>query len=289
MTTNTVSPPQTPHPIMAPPATGILTTSGQTEQSHPANPGGGGKFGSGLEIPGPAPSPGNAAPAPLPSNPVSSGSPTTNTGPLTGLTFAQVENYWIQAGGSPQAAAMAAAVADAESGLNAASQRTNPDGTISIGLWLIPKNGTPAGSTDPLANARAAVQLSQNGTDWTQWCSTWSDNNCGENNGTYLGSGANALMSLATQGGGYNVAGSTPTSIGTSASGATSGLTGGSTTGGGSKNYLLLGLLLVIVIAVFVLVNRKKAGKDTSTGQDIPLQDSQDSGPVYVPAHTRQR
>src|SRR6516162_2204167 len=210
------------------------------------------------------PSPGNTAPAPMP--PDNSGSAPSSQ--ITGLSFAQVENYWIQAGGSPQAAAMAAAVADAESGLNAAAQRTNPDGTVGIGLWLIPQNGTPPGSTDPIANARAAVQLSQNGTDWTQWCSTWSDNNCGENNGTYLGSGANALMSLATQGGGYNVAGSTPTSIGTSASGATSGLTGGSTTGGGSKNYLLLGLLLVIVIAVFVLVNRKKAGKDTSTGQE---------------------
>src|SRR6516162_488873 len=215
------------------------------------------------------------------------GSPQSGSG--TGLTFDQVENYWVQAGGNPQAASMAAAVADAESGLNAGASRTNPDGSQGVGLWLLPSNGSPPGSTDPLANARAAVQLSQNGTDWTQWCSTWSDNNCGENNGTYLGSGANALMSLATQGGGYNVAGSTPTSIGPSASGATSGLTGGSTTGGGSKNYLLLGLLLVIVIAVFVLVNRKKAGKDTSTGQEIPLQDSQDSGPVYVPAHTRQR
>jgi Lysozyme like domain len=207
------------------------------------------------------PSPGNTAPAPLPSNPTTAGSPTTNTGPLTGLTFAQVENYWIQAGGSPQAAAMAAAVADAESGLNAAAQRTNPDGTTSIGLWLIPKNGTPPGSSDPLANARAAVQLSQNGTDWTQWCSTWSDNNCGQNNGTYLGQGANALMSLATQGGGYNVAGSTPTGIGTSASSASSGT---STTTSGSKNYLLIGALLVVVIAIIWIVNRKKAGKDTA-------------------------
>ena len=175
------------------------------------------------------------------------GTPQSGTG--TGLTFDQVENYWIQAGGNPQAASMAAAVADAESGLNAGASRTNPDGSSGVGLWLIPSNGTPPGSTDPLANARAAVQLSQNGTDWTQWCSTWSDNNCGQNNGTYLGSGANALMSLQTQAGNpsYNVFGSTPSSTGVGASTATSSLTGGSTTSSSSKNLLLIVGLLVVL------------------------------------------
>lgn len=259
--TTTTSPPLTPHPIAGPGGNvgaypGGNVGSLPTTQNAPIQP-------------APTPSPGKAAPAPMPSNPVSAGSPTTNPG-STGLSFPQVENFWIQAGGSPQAAAMAAAVADAESGLNAGAQRTNPDGTESIGLWLIPKNGTPPGSTDPLANARAAVQLSQNGRDWTQWCSTWSDNNCGENNGTYLGQGANALMSLATQGGGYNVSGSTPTSIGTTASSAP---LGSSTTSGGSKNFLLIGLLGLIVIGIIFLVNRKKAGKDTAqAGEGTPLQ-----------------
>jgi Lysozyme like domain len=184
---------------------------------------------------------------------------TPDTGSGTGLTFAQVENFWIQAGGSPQSAAMAAAVADAESGLNAAANRTNPDGTIGVGLWLIPQNGTPPGSTDPLANARAAVQLSQNGTDWSQWCSAWSDNNCGENGGTYLGSGSNALMSLGTQSSGanYNVFGSAPAGSGVGASSATSGLTGSTTTTSSKSKYLLIGGVILIVILV-VWASRRK-------------------------------
>jgi hypothetical protein len=232
----------------------------------------------------------SATAAPLPST--SGATPDTNAG-STALSFAQVENFWIQAGGSPQAAAMAAAVSDAESGLNAAAQRTNPDGSLSIGLWGIPANGMPPGSTDPLANARAAVQLSQGGTDWSQWCSTWSDNNCGENNGTYLGQGANALMSLATQksGASYNVFGSAPAGSGVGASSATSGLSVNSASGGSSKLPILIMGLVIGVVVIFMLVNRKKAGKDTTSqaGQDVSMNDPKDTGDIYVPAHTRHR
>lgn len=215
----------------------------------------------------------SAVPAPLPINsttapvtqtedPQTGATPPTNPG-VAGLTFDQVENYWIQAGGNPQSAAMAAAVADAESGLNPQAQRTNPDGTTGIGLWLLPQNGTPPGSTDPLASARAAVQLSQNGTDWTQWCSTWSDNNCGQNNGTYLGSGSNALMSLGTQASSpsYNMFGSVPAGSGVGASTATSGplggLLGGSTTSGSSKNLLLIGVVVVLIALAYWYSKRK--------------------------------
>ena len=204
---------------------------------------------------------GNTKVAAMPYNPVLT--PNTQvgnpSGQVAGLSFAQVENYWIQAGGSPQAAAMAAAVADAESGLNASAQRSNPDGTIGIGLWLIPQNGTPPGSTDPLANARAAVQLSQKGTDWTQWCSTWSDNNCGENGGTYLGQGANALMSLAGQkpGASYNVFGSTPSGSGVGASSATSGSGTGTSATGGSSSLLIFAIIVVVTIVIIFLARRK--------------------------------
>ena len=186
------------------------------------------------------------------------GSPQSGSG--TGLTFDQVENYWVQAGGNPQAASMAAAVADAESGLNAGASRTNPDGSQGVGLWLLPSNGSPPGSTDPLANARAAVQLSQNGTDWTQWCSTWSDNNCGQNNGTYLGSGANALMSLQIRAASpnYNVFGSTPSSNGVGASTATSGLTGGTATSDSNKNLLLIVGLLVVLVVIYYAMRKAK-------------------------------
>lgn len=176
----------------------------------------------------------------------------------------QVENYWIQAGGNAQAAAMAAAIADASSGLNPGVTRTNPDGTCSVGLWLIPQNGTPPGTTDPLSNARAAVQLSNNGTDWSQWCVAWSDNDCGQQGGTYLGSGANALGSLAQGGtsGIYSVAGSQPSGSGTGAStAAASSATPGGSTGISSKLLLVGALVLVIILIVWM--RRRNQGADT--------------------------
>lgn len=198
--------------------------------------------------------------------------PNTNPPPPSGgqgaMTYDQVENIWIQAGGSPQAAAMAAAVADAESGLNPNASRVNPDGSTGIGLWLLPQNGTPPGSTDPIANARAALQYSNNGTDWSQWCSTWSDNNCGENNGTYLGTGANALMSLGQRltPASYNQIGASPSGAGTGASSATanSTTTGQTTTGSSTHNLILIGALIVVTLLVIYVV-RRHAGEPSET------------------------
>jgi cobalamin biosynthesis Mg chelatase CobN len=186
---------------------------------------------------------------------------------MAGMTYPQVENVWIQAGGNPQAAAMAAAVADASSGFDPGISRTNPDGTTSIGLWLIPKNGQPPGSTDPLANARAAIQLSNNGADWQQWCVAWSDNNCGQDQGKYLGEGSNALASLGQRltPASYNVIGSSPAGSGTGASAATS---TSATTGGqspsGSHNVLLIGLLVVVIAVVYVYIRRGKRSTEPS-------------------------
>jgi hypothetical protein len=174
-----------------------------------------------------------------------------------GLNYDAVENYWLQAGGNAQAANMAAAVASASSGLDPSITRTNPDGTTSVGLWLIPQNGQPPGSTDPLANARAAISLSNNGTDWSQWCVTWSDNDCGQDGGTYLGSGANALAALSSMNGTYNVIGSSVSGTNQGASAATQS-TAPSPTGSSSSGHtlLLIGLLVVIVLVV-VYASRK--------------------------------
>jgi len=174
------------------------------------------------------------------------------------LTYGDTENAWIQAGGNPQAAAMAAAVADASSGFDPNITRTNPDGTVSVGLWLIPKNGQPPGSTDPVANARAAVQLSGNGTDWSQWCVTWSDNNCGLDQGTYLGEGANALASLAQRlsPASYNVIGSTPSSTNQGASAAAAATPGPSQGTGSKSSFILIGVLVLVVIVAIWLSRR---------------------------------
>lgn len=165
---------------------------------------------------------------------------------MAGLTFGQVEQVWIQAGGNPQAAAMAAAVADASSGLNPDATQQNPDGTISKGLWQVSSALGALSSTDPMANARAAIQMSNNGTDWSGWCSTWSDNNCGLNKGTYLGEGSNALGSLAGKLGkaSYNVAGASPTTQGYSASNT---VASAKPTPGSSGKW---GILLIGIIAV---------------------------------------
>jgi Lysozyme like domain len=183
--------------------------------------------------------------------------------PTTGMSYGDVENIWIQAGGNPQAAAMAAAVADASSGLNPNVSRTNPDGSTSVGLWLLPTNGTPVGSTDPLANARAAIQLSNNGADWKQWCVTWSDNNCGCDDGTYLGQGSNALGSLGQRlsPASYNVIGSAPASDGTGASAATATTAGTTSTGSGSKTSLIIIAIIVIIVGlVWWMRQRGEAG-----------------------------
>ena len=177
------------------------------------------------------------------------------------LTYGEAENAWIQAGGNPQAAAMAAAVADASSGFDPNITRQNPDGTTSVGLWLIPKNGQPPGSTDPVANARAAVQLSGNGTDWSQWCVTWSDNNCGLDQGTYLGEGANALASLAQRlsPASYNVIGSAPSGTNQGASAAT--VNGSGTPKTSSSHGLVLVAVLAILIVIVVFIARRGASR----------------------------
>ena len=192
-------------------------------------------------------------------------SPNTNPQPTgQGMTYDQVENTWIQAGGNPQAAAMAAAVADTESGLNPSATRTNPDGTTGVGLWLIPKNGMPPGTTDPVANARAAVQISQNGQDWSNWCSTWSDNNCGVNQGTYLGEGANALASLGQRltPASYNVNGSAPSGTGVGASTVTANNATGTAPTSKMSTVLLIGALIVTVLIVVIMVRRRSGTRE---------------------------
>jgi hypothetical protein len=170
------------------------------------------------------------------------------------MTMDQVENIWIKAGGNPQAAAMAAAIADASSGLNPNATFTNPDGSVGVGLWLIDKTGMPPGSTDPLANARAAVQLSNNGTNWKNWCVAWSDNACGQSGGKYLEDGSNALGSL---GGQFNVAGAAPTDSGTSASIASTTTPSTPSSGGGNK-LLMIGAVLLVGFGIFYFFRQQR-------------------------------
>lgn len=100
-------------------------------------------------------------------------------------TAEQLKQLWIQAGGNPQNAAIAAAVALAESGGNANAGPKNNNGSIDRGLWQINSIHGALSSFDPLQNAKAAVKISNNGANWRPWCVAYTDKACGTKGGTF--------------------------------------------------------------------------------------------------------
>jgi hypothetical protein len=70
-------------------------------------------------------------------------------------SYAQLEGFWIQAGGPKAVAPIAAAIAMAESGGDNVKQQGQPAATTGWGIWQI----TPGDSSllDPTTNAKAAV------------------------------------------------------------------------------------------------------------------------------------
>ena len=85
------------------------------------------------------------------------------------LSCSGLEALWESAGGSPGAAFMAAEIARAESSGRQYATDDDGNGTVDRGYWQVNSiNG--AGSTyDPAGNARAAVQISGDGTNWGPW------------------------------------------------------------------------------------------------------------------------
>jgi LysM repeat protein len=103
-------------------------------------------------------------------------SPATGTATLSGtLGCTGLEQLWVDAGGSPAAEVTAASIAMAESGGNQYAT-----GTVGErGYWQInPVNGALS-TYDPYGNARAAVIMSADGTNWSPWTTYTS--------GAYLG------------------------------------------------------------------------------------------------------
>lgn len=92
-------------------------------------------------------------------------------------TYAQLEQVWINAGGNPQVAPVAAAVAMAESGGNPNAVSPSND----YGLWQINSIHGAQATLDVMSNARAAVAISNNGQNWGPWCTCWVNPqaNCG--------------------------------------------------------------------------------------------------------------
>lgn len=76
----------------------------------------------------------------------------------------------MQYGGDPREAAMAASIAMAESSGNPQATNNNSNGTQDRGLWQINSGAWGSMSTyDIGANVRAAIQISNNGTNWGPW------------------------------------------------------------------------------------------------------------------------
>jgi hypothetical protein len=80
------------------------------------------------------------------------------------MTFSQIEQTWIKAGGNPALAPTMAAIAEAESsGRPGVVQSGQPYSTTGWGLWQItPGNSVPSAGTNsallnPITNAKAAI------------------------------------------------------------------------------------------------------------------------------------
>jgi Lysozyme like domain len=90
------------------------------------------------------------------------------------FTYAQLEGLWIQNGGNPATAPIAAAIAMAESTGRSWVTSANPDGGTNVGPWQLDTKGVGSGYSvaqlqDPNTNAAVAVKGSDNGTNWSDW------------------------------------------------------------------------------------------------------------------------
>jgi len=86
-------------------------------------------------------------------------------GPSGNLGCSGLERLWIDAGGSPGHAFMAAEIAMAESGGRQYAHSPTDD----FGYWQINASNGPLATYSALGNARSAIVLSHNGTDWGPW------------------------------------------------------------------------------------------------------------------------
>lgn len=99
--------------------------------------------------------------------PAGSGNPPS--GAQGRLSYGQLEDLWVSAGGNPAVKAIAAAIAMAESGGVINAQNHNSNGTTDRGLWQINSSHGSQSTFDEMGNARAAVAISSNGTNWKPW------------------------------------------------------------------------------------------------------------------------
>lgn len=114
-------------------------------------------------------------------------SSSTSTGSTTGTvstanlgsgsaayTGSGLQALWTSNGGAQNTAAMAAAVAEAESGGSATVTSGNPDGGENVGVFQLDTRGVGSGYTvaqlqNPNLNTRITVMATNNGRNWSEW------------------------------------------------------------------------------------------------------------------------
>ena len=124
---------------------------------------------------------------------------------MTWYSPQQIAFTWEYAGGSRSHVVMAVAVALAESGGNTTAESPSSD----YGLWQI--NSIHFGDgiigwgnwDNAVTNAREAIRLSGNGSNWAAWCTMWADPaaNCGHGFISYpqMGSAVSRTLPEAEQ------------------------------------------------------------------------------------------
>jgi len=85
------------------------------------------------------------------------------------LSCSGLEALWKSVGGSPGTAFMAAEIARAESGGQQYATDNDGNGTVDRGYWQVNSIHGALSTYDPAGNARAAVELSDDGRDWSPW------------------------------------------------------------------------------------------------------------------------
>jgi len=85
------------------------------------------------------------------------------------LDCSQLEALWESAGGSASAAFTAAEIATAESGGKQYATDADGDGSVDRGFWQINTSHGSLATYNAHGNARAAVIISADGTDWAPW------------------------------------------------------------------------------------------------------------------------
>lgn len=112
----------------------------------------------------------------------------------------QFAQFWIQAGGNPAMAPIAAALGMAEGSSDPYGINPDSGGSQSAGIWQINSSNWPAlikagiinspqDLTDPIKNAEAAIFISGNGKNFHPWTTFWSNDggktNSGDGNGAF--------------------------------------------------------------------------------------------------------